>query len=107
MDPPSDLRDRVNGGVSVPAAKQVQTMLALTRHRNPLVEISLLRQSVGALSARRLGCVHCHRTPLVGEVVHMYGDRLVCELCRPLRREPPGRTETVRSPEHQRAVRRT
>ena len=80
-------------------------MLALGRHRNPLVEISLLRHSVGALSALRLGCVHCHRTPLVGETVHMYGDRLVCDLCRPLHREPPGRTEPVRPPEHQRAVR--
>jgi hypothetical protein len=80
-------------------------MLTLSRHRNPLVEISLLRHSVGALSARRLGCVHCHRTPLVGEIVHMYGERLVCELCRPLHREPPARTDTVRSPEHQRAVR--
>ena len=89
----------------MPAAKHVQTMLALSRHRNPLVEISLLRHSVGALSARRLGCVHCHRTPLVGEIVHMYGERLVCELCRPLRREPPARTERVRSPEQQRAVR--
>lgn len=89
----------------MPVPKHVQTMLALTRHRNPLVEISLLRHSVGALSARRLGCVHCHRTPLVGEIVHMYGERLVCELCRPLHREPPGRSESVRSPEHQRAVR--
>lgn len=89
----------------MPDAKHVQTMLALTRHRNPLVEISLFRQSVGALSARRLGCVHCHRTPLVGEVVHMYGERMVCELCRPLHREPPGRSESVRSPEHERAVR--
>jgi hypothetical protein len=89
----------------VPCAKHVQTMLALTRHRNPLVEISLLRQSVGALSARRLDCVHCHRTPLVGEIVHMYGERMVCELCRPLHREPPSRVEAVRSPEHQRAVR--
>ena len=89
----------------MPTAKHVQTMLALTRHRNPLVEISLLRQSVGALSARRHGCVHCHRTPLVGEVVHMYGEALVCELCRPLHRESPSRSETVRSPEHQRAVR--
>jgi hypothetical protein len=80
-------------------------MLALTRHRNPLVEISLLRHSVGALSARRHGCVHCHRTPLVGEVVHMYGERLVCELCRPLHRELPSRVEVVRSPEHDRAVR--
>ena len=89
----------------MPAANQPQTMLALGRHRNPLVEISLFRHSVGALSARRLGCVHGHRTTLVGEVVHMYGERMVCELCRPLRREPPGRSEIVRSPEHQRAVR--
>ncbi len=35
----------------------------------------------------------------------MYGDRMVCELCRPLHREAPARTDTVRSPEHQRAVR--
>jgi hypothetical protein len=80
-------------------------MLALPRHRNPLVEISLLRHSVGALTARRHGCVHCHRTPLVGELVHLYGDRLVCELCRHRHREPPARTERVRSPEHDRAVR--
>jgi hypothetical protein len=99
----------------MPAANPVQTMLALTRHRNSSAllrsspaaprEISLLRHSVGALSARRHGCVHCHRTPLVGEIVHMYGDRLVCELCRPRHREPPARTEPVRSPEHDRAVR--
>jgi hypothetical protein len=80
-------------------------MLALTRHRNPLMEISLLRHSVGALSARRHGCVHCHRTPLIGEIVHIYGEALVCELCRPLHRERPGRSEIVRSPEHDRAVR--
>jgi hypothetical protein len=92
------------GGVRPPAAKRLGTMLALTRHRNPLVEISLLRHSVGALSARRHGCVHCHRSPLIGEVVHLYGERLVCELCRPLHRERPGRSEIVRSPEHERAV---
>jgi hypothetical protein len=89
----------------VPAANRPQTMLALTRNRHPLVEINLLRHSVGALRAHRHGCVHCHRTPLVGEVVHLYGERLVCELCRPLHREPPGRTVPVRSPEHERAVR--
>jgi hypothetical protein len=93
------------GGIGVPAANGGQTMLALTRHRHPLMEISLLRHSLGALAAGRHGCVHCHRTPLVGEVVHMYGDRLVCALCRPRHREPPLRTETVRSPEHDRAVR--
>ena len=93
------------GGFGLLAAKPAWTMLALTRHRHPLMEISLLRHSVGALSARRHGCLHCHRTPLVGEVVHIYGERLVCALCRPRHREPPARTEVVHSPEHDRAVR--
>jgi hypothetical protein len=48
--------------------------------------------------------VHCHRTPLIGEVVHLYEDRLVCDLCRPLYKETPVRSEIVRSPEHSRAV---
>jgi hypothetical protein len=69
------------------------------------MEISLLRQSVGALVARRHGCADCHRTPLVGELVHIYGERLVCALCRSRHREAPARTEVVRSPEHDRAVR--
>lgn len=90
----------------MPAANASQTMLTLTRHRSPLLEISLLRRSVGALSARRHGCVDCHRTPLIGEVVHLYGDRLVCELCRPRHREAPGSSELMRSPEHERAVKR-
>jgi hypothetical protein len=77
---------------------------ALSRRRHPLMEISLLRQSVVALAAHRHGCIHCHRTPLVGEIVHLYGDRLVCALCRKRQREPPARSEPVRSPEHQRAV---
>ena len=89
----------------VPVANELKTMLALTRHRHPLMEISLLRHSVGALGARRRGCVHCHRTPLVGEFVHIYGERLVCALCRSRHREAPARTEVVRSPEHERAVR--
>ena len=88
----------------MPAANRLQTMPALIRHRNPLLEISLLRHSVGALTSRRHNCVHCHRTPLIGEVVHIYGQGLVCELCRPLRREQPASSEIVRSPEHDRAV---
>ena len=89
----------------MPAAKRAQTMLALSRSRHPLVEISLLRHSVGALGARRHGCVDCHRTPLVGELVHIYGERLVCALCRSRHREAPVRTEVVRSPVHDLAVR--
>ena len=72
---------------------------------SPRLELALLRKSVGALAARRERCVHCHRTPLVGERVYLYGQRLVCELCRPLRREAPERSELVHSPEHKRAVR--
>ena len=67
-------------------------------------EISLLRTSVRAMAAGRHTCAHCHRTPLVGERVYLYGERLVCELCRPLHRETPGRSEIVRSHEHERAV---
>ena len=67
-------------------------------------EISLLRKSVGALAASRSRCEHCQRSPLVGERIYLFGERLVCELCRPLRREVPARSEIVHSPEHQRAV---
>ena len=67
-------------------------------------ETALVRASVGALGAERNGCRHCHRTPLVGECVHVYssskrGEELVCELCRPLRTAAPDRTVRVRSAE--------
>ena len=81
-------------------------MSVLARPAPPLLDVLLLRRSVGALAARRHSCVQCRRTPLVGEEVHVYGDRLVCELCRHLRREAPGRTEIMHSPEHERAVKR-
>ncbi|MGH2970043.1 MAG: hypothetical protein ACRDK0_13415 [Solirubrobacteraceae bacterium] len=69
-------------------------------------EISLLRKSVDDPDAGRHSCSHCRRTPLVGEQVHLYGERIVCELCRPLRREPPRETVIMHSSEHQRAVKR-
>jgi hypothetical protein len=99
---------RSDGGVSLPPAKPHETMSVLTRPR-PVVEISLLRQSVGALAERRTHCDHCRRTPLVGERVYMYaaaaGERLVCELCRHLRREQPERSELVHSAENAGSVR--
>jgi hypothetical protein len=79
-------------------------MLALARSRRLPAEISLLRRSVSALGAGRPRCHHCHRNPLVGERVYLYAEQTVCELCRPLHREPPERSELVHSPEHQRAV---
>jgi hypothetical protein len=70
----------------------------------PVREISLLRKSVGDSDRPGTSCVHCRRTPLVGEHVHMYGALLVCQLCRHLRREPPGATVVMHSSEHERAV---
>jgi hypothetical protein len=97
-----------DGGVSLPPAKPHETMNVLTRPR-PVVEISLLRQSVGAMAEKRTHCDHCRRTPLVGERVYVYaaaaGERLVCELCRHLRREAPQRSELVHSAESAGSVR--
>ena len=70
---------------------------------------ALLRRSVGDLAARASRCWHCHRTPLVGEHVYLYaassGERMVCELCRPMRREAPHRSELVHSVEEGATVR--
>jgi hypothetical protein len=65
-----------------------------------MLELLLLRRSIGSQAAERRHCVHCRRTPLVGEHVHIYEsgsgeERLVCALCRAHRREAPARTELV------------
>jgi uncharacterized protein YndB with AHSA1/START domain len=69
----------------------------------------LLRRGVGALAAGRNCCEDCGRTPLVGERMHVYEEsrrqELVCELCRPARREQPSASRTVRHSEHGHAVR--
>ena len=88
----------------MPGGEALETMLSALSPTAPM-ERALLRRSVGALSDERPQCVHCHRTPLVGERVYLYAERIVCELCRPRRREAPERSELVRSPEHKRAVR--
>jgi hypothetical protein len=69
-------------------------------------ELSFVRASMRALAVGRRGCEHCHRTPLVGETVFIYDERIVCELCRPLRREAPGRVEVVHSAERDLTVKR-
>ena len=89
----------------MPAANRLYTMQVLPLHRSKLrvpTEISLLGKGRG--ESVDGACSHCHRTPLVGEHVHVYGDRLVCQLCRHLRREPPGDTVVVHSSEHHRTV---
>jgi hypothetical protein len=80
------------------------------RRSSSAVAAALVRRSVGALSAGRHTCRHCHRTPLVGERVYLYArgaqdEEIVCELCRPLRVAAPDRTLLVRSAEQAGAVR--
>jgi hypothetical protein len=102
------------GRLWVPAVETRQTMPTISLRRTsaparPALEQALLRRSMGESEAHRHRCVHCHRTPLTGEVVHVYEtvgeERLVCDLCRPLRREAPARSELMHAPEHERAVR--
>ena len=78
------------------------------------LERVLLRRSVGALEADRHRCTDCGRTPLTGEHVNLYGNpsarthaEIVCELCRPLRRDAPIASEIVRHCEHGHTVRLT
>ena len=82
-------------------------MPALPLHRSKLrvpTEISLLGKGRHDSAPAHASCSHCHRTPLVGEHVHLYDDLVVCQLCRHLRREPPGATVVVHSSEHHRTV---
>jgi hypothetical protein len=76
--------------------------LRRVRSRAFAIEAALLRASVGALSADRHVCKHCHRTPLTGERVYYYdgrhGTAVVCELCRAGRALEPTRSEIVRTP---------
>jgi hypothetical protein len=70
------------------------------------LERRLLRKAAVALRESSTRCRDCGRTPLTGERVHIYarGHR-VCELCRPLRREAPERSEAVRFGEARATVR--
>ena len=70
------------------------------------LERELLRKATLALRDSSTRCRDCGRTPLTGERVHVYtrGHR-VCELCRPLRREAPERSEVVRFGEARATVR--
>ncbi|MBB4662554.1 hypothetical protein [Conexibacter arvalis] len=76
--------------------------------KSPDLERQLLRRSVMALAAGRDRCDGCHRTPLIGERVHVYdGGRTLCELCRRERREQPVSSQLVHGGEHGNTVRIT
>jgi hypothetical protein len=72
----------------------------------PALELAMLKRSVGAIAAGCERCDRCHRTPLVGERVYVYdAGRMLCELCRARRREPPTASRLVHGPEFGHAVR--
>jgi hypothetical protein len=82
-------------------------MASPTTHVEQLERVLLLR-GLGALEADRECCSDCGRTPLTGELVHLYAgrrQRIVCALCRANRSDPPVVSETVRHCEHGHTVR--
>jgi hypothetical protein len=94
----------------VAAGGENQGIMASSQSQPDQLELVLLRRGVGALEADRSRCADCGRTPLTGEHMHVYEGRraaLVCELCRPRRRETPVASELVRHCEHGHAVRLT
>jgi hypothetical protein len=115
---PSIPVQRASQTVTLHAAVQGQEPARERRNHNTIVsspathveqlERVLLRRGLGALEADRTSCADCGRTPLAGEQVHLYSgrrQRIVCELCRPQRREPPLESEIVRHCEHGHTVR--
>jgi hypothetical protein len=82
--------------------------MRLTVRDTPGLESQLLRRSVGRLAEVQERCDHCHRTPLIGERVHLYpSGRMLCELCRALRPEDPVSSRLVHGPAFGHAVRIT
>lgn len=63
------------------------------------LELALLRRGVDQRTAGLECCSRCQRSPLIGEWVYVYGrDRVLCELCRGLHREPPTGSRLVHTP---------
>ncbi len=101
------LTSSAGGGAA--AAKSAQNMDTPGTNVEQLQRL-LMRHGVGTLEADRHTCSDCGRSPLIGEVVHMYEGRaggVICELCRQLRPEAPVATASVRHSVHGHAVRLT
>lgn len=65
----------------------------------PDLELQLMRRGLHDIAAASERCGRCDRTPLVGETVHVYADRVLCELCRERERRPPLAIRPVHGPE--------
>jgi hypothetical protein len=64
------------------------------------LELALLRRGLDERLAGSERCTCCHRTPLVGEEVYVYGSGVIaCALCRERQREAPQHSRLVHGPE--------
>ncbi len=100
---------QTSAGAGGGAAKSLLNMATPGTNVEQLQRL-LMRHGAGTLEADRHRCADCGRSPLIGEVVHLYEGRsggVVCELCRQLRREAPVATASVRHSVHGHAVRLT
>jgi hypothetical protein len=68
----------------------------------------IIRRSIGALGRNRSSCASCRRTPVAGEVVHVFeAERVLCSLCLaqlPEDERAPLRSERVHVSERRIAV---
>lgn len=65
----------------------------------------LLRNSLGSVHSDRASCAACHRTPLIGELLHVLeSGREVCSLCLTAGDGEPVRSERVRATDKKLAV---
>ena len=63
------------------------------------LELAILKRGVDQRSAGRERCSRCHRDPLIGERVYVYGQgSILCELCRSLASESPTGSRLVHGP---------
>ncbi len=79
----------------------------LTRMARELATI-ILRASLGSLGHHSLTCSRCRRTPVAGELVHVFAsERVLCALCLarlPEDERAPLRSERVHAGERRIAV---
>ena len=88
------------GGGAVRPAKPLLVSVLQQREREMAeLELALLRRGMDDRVGGLETCSHCHRSPLIGERVYVYErERVLCELCRCLRREPPHSSRLVHTP---------
>ena len=70
------------------------------------LELALMRRGIDERAPGLEKCSRCRRSPLIGERVYLYDrERVLCELCRRLHREPPNAFRLVHTPAFGQSIR--